>query len=61
MLASNAAAISPWHWPQVSGTRSRATDESGSVAGRISWAPWQLEQVAPPSPLSTASAWTLAR
>ncbi|MBK8479270.1 MAG: hypothetical protein IPL39_24220 [Opitutaceae bacterium] len=39
-------ALAPgWHWPQVRARFALWTGEVGSWELRISWAPWQLEQL----------------
>ena len=50
-----------WHLPQVNGTLSGDTGESGSFAARMSCIPWQDEQVgASASPRLIALPWSEA-
>jgi hypothetical protein len=49
-----------WHFAQVCGRLSLNTGESSCLTGTISWAPWQLTQVAAPeAPIAWLIPWML--
>ncbi len=64
-ILKNSAAIRVpmpgWHLPQVWGSVLGLMVESGSLAGRMSWTPWQEAQLATVAlPPLSASPWKLS-
>src|SRR5450631_1453713 len=60
MLRMNSVSTAWWHFPHVPGTLNLKIDDLGSLAARISCAPWQSVHTAAPSlPAATARPCTL--